>query len=164
MKQKAPRKPNTALGLAVAGAAVASMVGLIIYFHIVGLGQPGLWMDCEDEDTENTRGKVLRKMESSGKSTTYTIYFSYHLPSGEEIQDEQKVDFNTWFLAREGEEIDICYLKDSPRRVLISGNDYGSLSVVMVAFMDLLILIAAIALYRNYRKNYATQDESDRNF
>lgn len=103
----------------------------------------------------STLGTVIDRGYSTGRSTTYYLYYSYSVPGKDDpYQGKQDVDYDFYHQTFRGDKVPIEYLSNDPSTSKIAGREadmvwYIVFGLVMIVTLLLIILIIRNLVRRN---------------
>jgi len=126
--------------------SVATLVIVALVIALVTLPPVLLLMNL-NQNGVNTQAVVSGESQTSGKSTTYYVYFSYSV-NGQSYNTRQSVQYGTYLNLGQGSPVAIRYLPDDPTQARLSGASADE-STITLDFIILAVgvLTVVISLY-----------------
>ena len=129
---------------------------VLAYYNYSTFGTGFFSADPESADCIRANGLVTEIYASGGSSrkSRESYYLSYEYKvDGETYSSKDRVDYNIYNSTRLGAKVEICYMKDKPKRAAVIGNDIKGQDAFMVILVDLGVLaVIAFVIYRAIRK------------
>lgn len=108
-----------------------------------------------EQSGKTTSAQILSKYHSSGSYKSvdrYELTYQY-MVDGQNFRSKKQVDYNTYFLSKEGSSSQIFYLPDQPNKSDLVSNDQLSLDIFIIILLDIMILGVVVFILIKFMLN-----------